>query len=160
MKKVRIAMSLLLAVLAVSSFGQAEDAVLRKDMQKLYASWDGMVAKKDVKGLMSYLDKGFVGVDTEGNRMTYTESKDQLEMFFRVLRDVKTKTAVKHVRRQGPEAVAWVEMELTYKTQDNGKWVPMKVTMRFAETMKWTANGWRITYSQELPTNEPWDFGG
>lgn len=148
------------SALAVIAFSQAEDPALRKEMQALYGSYDRMIEKGDMKAFIATLDPSFAAVDADGKRSTYSQVKRQYEELLKGTRDRKGHTSVKHVQRQGNEVSVWAETSFTFKFQQRGKWVSMKETMRFVDTLKKSGSGWKITYSQELPTNEPWSFSG
>ena len=150
---------LVLPLLAVAAYGQPEDAQLRRELQAYYAQIDKHVAAGDCDAIMRMMDPGLVLVDTEGNRASYADMKAMVEEIRKSMKGAKSHTAVKHVRRQGSdEAVAWIEMTMHYRTNQNGKWVPVKSTHRYAETLRRTPSGWKVFYAQELPTNEPWSF--
>ncbi len=161
MKTMKFMMSLLMgSVVIASALAQAEDPALRKQMQALYASYDKMIAKGDVKGLIATLDPSFVAVDTEGKRTSYAEVKAQYQSIFDTYRDCKSVTSVKHVQSQGGEVTVWAEVVINFKAKQGNRWVAQKMTHRFAETLRPVNGVWKITYSQQLPMNEPWSFGG
>lgn len=145
--------SLLVVLLTAAAFAaaQAENLALRKQVEAVYAKWDRLMAKKDIKALLGMLDSSFVGVDLDGNTATYQEAKAHFETMMAQLQDVKSKIKVDHVYGDNNEVVAWVTMTVTWKQKAGDKMEEMKFTAKFAETLKWTKSGWKFTYSQMLP---------
>lgn len=152
-------MSLLLGALALTASAQPEDPQLRRELERFYAQHDRLLnAGRDTAVLKLY-HPGFVAVDKQGKRTDYAQVKRQFAAMRANVRGARSKTVVKHVRRQGSdEAVAWAEATFSGKAKRGRRWVPFKSTIRFAETLKRTASGWRALYSQDLPADVPWSF--
>lgn len=145
--------SVFVGLLTVSAFAaaQAENPELRKQVEAIYAKWDRLTEKKDLKAMWDMLDPSFVGVDLEGNSMTAEEGKEHFEAMLAQMHDIKAKTKVDHVYGDNSEVVAWVTLNVTWKQKVGGKMEQMKFTAKFAETLKRTKDGWKFTYSQMLP---------
>lgn len=151
--KAKLVLTFLLGATSMAAFAQPEDAQLRRDLRDHYARADRLMAARNIPGLMKMTHGSFVSVNKQGRRMSRNEHQEWL----RGLRG--TKTVLKHVRTQGSEeAVSWIEVVLTRMQNRGGRWVAMKSTHRYSETLKMTSAGWKATYRQELPTDEPWSF--
>jgi uncharacterized protein (TIGR02246 family) len=152
-------MILLLSVMALTAFGQPENAELRRELRDFYAHQDRLIAAGRDEALLRTFHPEFVGVDTQGKRMTLDQFRAHMASMRRISTGVKAKSVLKHVRTQGSdEAVSWVEQTFTYKARQGSGWANRKQTARYSETFKRTPRGWVIIYSQQLPTNEPWSF--
>lgn len=145
---------------ACTAFGQAEDPQLRKDIIGMYRQFEQKYNAGDFKGTIGYLHKGFTMVDRNGNRSNFVETKAALLGTPTMMRNAKCVSRVVHVRGNGNEAYAWVESVFTWVSGSTGKGTALKKTMRFADTLRMTPEGWKWFYRQELPTDEPWPFGG
>lgn len=142
---------ILSAVVAASSFAQAEDPALRKEVQALYTRWCQLAAKKDVKALVAMLDPSFQQVDAEGRITTYTQMKSQMESIMAICKDISCKITVDNVYRDGAEITAWGSMTISFKMKQGDKWVPQSFTEKFAETMKRVGGELKFIRSQSLP---------
>lgn len=148
----------MLAAAAIAA-AQAEDPALRRSVQAFYTQGDRLASAGDWKSVLGMYSPSFVMVDKQGAQTGYAEFKSHLHSM-EGTRDMKSITSVKQVQGNSQEAMAWIEMTWNFKLKQGTRWVAMKKTTRWTETLKSTGNGWKITYAQELPTNEPWNFGG
>lgn len=134
---------------ALGALAQAENPQIRKEIQAVYAQWDKYVAAKNIEGLMSMLDKSFVGMDEEGNAATYAEVRQHMKSMAGSIADIKSKITVDHVYVQGDEVVAWVTMKLDMKFK--GSNATETFTGKFAETLKKFDGKWKFVSSQGFP---------
>lgn len=157
--KLRAILAFALMAFSVACFAQAEDPALRKDLERFFARFDRMMAEGKNKQLFDLMAADYVNVDTQGKRMDKAQFKAAIMGMMGSVKDMHSKTLVKHVRGSGNEAVAWCEEVYTWKQKSGNGWTPMKMTSRWAESLRRTpSGGWVFFYSQELPTNEPWSF--
>lgn len=158
--KVKLLCGLLMLVAVVTAYAQAEDPALRKSVQSFYALADRYCSAGQFDKNMQMMTPDYVMVDKQGHQTTLAQLKSMMKSMHSMMKNMKSKTTVKQVQGNMQEAMAWVEMKVSYLAKQGAKWVPMTTTSRYAETLKMTASGWKTKYSQELPTNEPWNFGG
>jgi len=157
--KMKVILAFLAAALSVIGYCQAEDPALRKELEGFMASFDKTVNTNNKAGFFSMFAPDYVNVDKQGKRSDLAQFKAMVNGMWSQSKGVRSKTLVKNVRGNGNEAVAWCEEVMIWKQPNgNGKWVEMKMTSRWAESVRKTPTGWKFYYSQELPTNEPWDF--
>lgn len=150
----------LVLAIATTAFGQAEDPQLRKDIIGMYRLFEQKYNAADFKGAVGLLHKGFTMVDRNGNRSDYAQTKGAILGIPSIMRNAKCVNRVVHVRGNGNEAYAWVETVFTWTPGTSGKATSLKKTLRYADTLRMTSEGWKWFYRQELPTDEPWPFGG
>ncbi|MGI8923137.1 MAG: nuclear transport factor 2 family protein [Fimbriimonadales bacterium] len=151
MKTVRMLIAAVAACLATGSLAQAENPQLRKEIEAVYAKWDALVAKGDLKGLIAMLDPSFVSTDTQGKVTNYEETKKFMASIFKTTKDARMKSTVNHIQAQSHEVVAWMTMKVSFKMKKGDKWVPTTFTGRFAETLKRIDGRWKFVASQEFP---------
>lgn len=156
--KLRTILLLVLSLASVSAFAQPEDSRLRKEFQALYAEMDRAIDRQQASGILRYLDPSYVMVDDQGERWEYGTIREALTQGVQRFRKLTHKSSLKHVQRSGDEVITWVEVVLGMEEHRGNAWVPMKQTERLSETWKRTRSGWKKTYTQQLPTNEPWSF--
>ncbi len=147
----------LLALLSAIGFSQPEDAQLRRSVENFYASMDKHAERGHYDKILARLDDNYVFTDVQGHRMTRAQMRDSL-LGMGKMRDMRSKTIVRHVRGNSNEVFPWVEMKMTYKQRKNGRWVQMTRTHRLCQTLVRGPQGWMILMTQELPTDEPWGF--
>ncbi len=158
--RVKLFLSLVLCAASALVCAQKEDPQLRKEIQAYYLMIDRQAMKGDFTASLKALDPSYVLVDKDGKTTTYAEIKKLTEGLKGKVRNVKASTVVKFVQSQGAEAVAWIETKLSFQLRDGNDWISTSSTERAAESFKKTPTGWKCYYSQGLPTNEPWNFGG
>lgn len=152
--------TLLALIVAGTAYSQAEDPQLRKDIIGMYRLFEQKYNAGDFKGAVGYLHRGFTMVDRNGLRNNYAETKAAILAIPSMMRSAKCVSRVVHVRGNGNEAYAWVESVFTWTPGTTGKATALKKTLRYADTLRMTSEGWKWFYRQELPTDEPWPFGG
>ncbi len=153
--RVRFLLVIFLAVLSVAARSQPEDPSLRKEIEAVYAKWDSLVAKRDIKGLWAMIDPSFVGVDLDGRAVPYAEGKEHFEQMMAQMQGIRSRIKVDHVYGDHREVCAWVTLHVTWEEKVNGRAVRREFSSKFAETLRWTGKGWRFTYSQMLPDFRP-----
>lgn len=155
-----VAIPLLACTFVSAALGQAEDPQLRLDIIRMYRLFEQRYNAADFKGAVGLLHKGFTMVDQNGNRSDYVQTKNAILAIPSMMRNAKCVNRVVHVRGNGNEAYAWVESVFTWTSGASGKASSLKKTLRYADTLRMTTEGWKWFYRQELPTDEPWPFGG
>jgi|GEM_PF-2734022 len=156
--KLKGILALLFVALTVFGFSQAEDPALRKDLEAFFAKFDKLMATNP-NATFDLLAADYTNVDLNGKHMDRGQFKEMVRSMAGSVKDMRSKTLVKNVRGSGNEAVAWCEEVYSWKQKKGNGWVEMKSTSRWAESLRKTGNGgWVFYYSQQLPTNEPWDF--
>lgn len=158
--KAKLLFGLLFLIAAVTAFGQAEDPALRKSVQAFYAMGDKYCTAGNFEACMNMMAPEYVMVDKQGHQKNRAQLRAEMKPMHSMMKVVKSITTVKQVQGNMQEAMAWIEMKVSFQMKKGAKWVPMTSTSRYTETLKMTPSGWKSVYSQELPTNEPWNFGG
>lgn len=151
---------LLLTLFALASaigVSQPEDTQLRRSVENFYASMDKHASRGHFGEIVSRLDENYVCTDVKGHRMNRAEMTASMRNMSK-MRDMRSKTTVRHVNGNANEAFSWVEMNMTYKEMRNGRWLQMSKTHRLAQTLVRGSKGWMVLMTQELPTDEPWGF--
>lgn len=155
MKKLFCLGLMLASCLALS---QPENPKLRKEVTARFHELTTLMNKEDMDGLRKMIAKEYVSVDLNGNRQNLAQAKEEWRQFFATFSDIKVKTDIKHVQGQGKEVVVWYEMSVSGKMKSSDELKPMAWSARFCETMRRSPSGLLFTYTQALPTNEPWSF--
>lgn len=156
--KMKNLLILMIASLSVFAAAQGEKPGLRKEMEAYYAKVDTLIETGNMKGFWALFAPGYYMVDTDGKRMDMAGYKAMVNGMGASMKIVDSTIRVKNVQFQDKELVVWVQQEMTWKQQFEGRWKTMKSTTRWAENLVMVGGSWKFKSSQQLMTNEPWTF--
>jgi len=151
-------MMMALMATSISAFAQNENANTRQAAEAFFHKYDQMINKGDLNGYMGLLTKDYTSVDKQGKSMNKAELRAYISGMMPSSRNFHSVTTVKNVQLQSEEASVWVVNVMTMEQKVNGRWQKVKMTSRFCETLTRAEGPWKIKYSQELMTDEPWSF--
>lgn len=140
-----------LVALCLCAAGARADEAVRKEIERVYAKWCKLAARKDVKGLMSMLHPSFVQVDIEGRKSTAADFKSMMEQVLPITRNIKCDVKIERFNAYGNEATVWTTFSMSMQMKQGRKWVPQSFSMRQCEVLLKTGKGWQFTASQDLP---------
>jgi flagellin-like hook-associated protein FlgL len=140
------AFALLIMASASSSFAQAEDPALRREIQRFYSEWDKAANAGNSQKMFSMVHPTFHSVMLNGQTMSYADIK-RMHASTWSKPTMNCKTTLNHVNRQGNEVQAWITV-VTHTKTGNGL---MKKTIKLAQTLVRGNGGWQVSYMQELP---------
>lgn len=156
--KARLVIGLALSLISALAVSQGERPNLRKELETWFGKVDTYIEKGNMTAFWSLFHPGYYTVDTQGKRMELPAYKQMINGMAQGSKVVDSNIRVKNVQLQDQEAVAWIQHELTWKENVNGKWLAKKSTTRWAENLVSSGGGWKFRSSQQLITNEPWTF--
>ncbi|MEM4408679.1 MAG: nuclear transport factor 2 family protein [Candidatus Caldarchaeum sp.] len=126
-------------------------AQIRKEIERVYATWDAHVKAGRIEALIKMIDPSFYAIDLDGKRTEYREAIKMMKEAFSSLYQPQSKIKVEHLYVHGDEVVAWVIMKASARFKENGKWRKHEFEARFAETLRKVNGSWRFVCSQMLP---------
>lgn len=148
----------LVAIAALPSFGQVEDAELRREIQGVYNKWDRLIARGDTKKMLAMVDPSWTMVDTSGTRLGYADMKAMISTMSKSVRSMTSRIVVNSVQGYGDEATAWVTSTESFQLRRGKKWITVKQTNKYAETLRKVDGQWRFVYTQGLPNAALWGW--
>ncbi|MEQ1936177.1 MAG: hypothetical protein ABL962_20160, partial [Fimbriimonadaceae bacterium] len=131
--KPKLLLLTLIALVSAIGVSQPENRQLRRSVENFYASMDKHASRGHFGEIIARLDKNYVCTDVQGHRMNRAEMAASMRDMSK-MRDMRSKTTVRHVNGNSNEAFSWVEMKMTYKEMHRGRWVQMSKTHRLSQT--------------------------
>ncbi len=156
--KWKLTLCLMLVGGTLVASAQPESDTARIQAEAIYARADAAINRGNFNAFFGMFAPDFHMVDLQGKKSNFGQFKSMLMQQVKSMRDIHVRTRVWNVQLQTQEMSVWVQEELSWRQMSNGRMVPMNYTSRYCDTLRNDGGKWLFTYSQSLPTNEPWTF--